>query len=414
MSAELRGSSGDASGSADQPRPADRQPVTPVPSATDQAAGAEARRQKYAHLTEGRSQGREDPLARHQPGTDTAAAAGKPPPAPDTAQGTGNAARADRPGTRPPEAHALSDRRYQTLEEYQKVRHAQPPGEHVAARHPHNADHGPTGSPAGHADHGRTSGHHTHGMHAAGEARSATSPGADAGAGSGDGAQDGPAQDGRDSPAQPHVTHYQAKFSGEQFDLWTDGQGHWASDYRRADDALPIDHVADVRSRMPASHDGPAALPETVYVDGGEVEVTHDPEEGVWFGGMGEVPEAPEGDPNGAGHAGEAFDGGYEKTKSAEVKATLWSKGETVNDVAENVSDEVGRLFDRPQGKAEVNVQTHHDSILQAGVDHGVYVPDAAKAILAAGLLTWEVARAAHKGYDKAAEWMRGQRHARD
>ena len=106
-----------------------------------------------------------------------------------------------------------------------------------------------------------------------------------------------------------------------QFDLWTDGQGHWASDYRRADDALPIDHVADVRSRMPASHDGPAALPETVYVDGREVEVTHDPEEGVWFGGMGEVPEAPEGDPRRAGHAGEAFDGGYEKFKAPELKA---------------------------------------------------------------------------------------------
>jgi hypothetical protein len=159
---------------------------------------------------------------------------------------------------------------------------------------------------------------------------------------------------------------------------------------------------------MPGHHDGPSALPEPVYVDGREVEVTHDPEEGVWFGGMGEVPEAPEGDPNGTGHAGEAFDGGYEKSKSAEVKATLWSKGETLNDVAENVTDEVGRLFDRPQGKAEVSAKAHPDSIFPTGADHGVDVPDAAKAILAAGLLVWEAMRVAHKTYDKVAEWMRG------
>jgi hypothetical protein len=165
---------------------------------------------------------------------------------------------------------------------------------------------------------------------------------------------------------------------------------------------------------MPASHDGPAALPETVYVDGREVEVTHDPDDGVWFGGMGEVPEVPEGDPSGAGHAGEAFDGGYEKFKAPELKAKVYSDYESVNDIVENDADELGRLLDRPQGKAEVSVQTHHDSILQAGVDHGVDAPDAAKAILAAGLLAWEITRVAGKGFGKVVEWMRGARHARD
>jgi uncharacterized coiled-coil protein SlyX len=53
MSADLRGSSRDAPATRDQPRPADQRPV---PTATDQAAGAEARRQKYAHLTGGAGQ----------------------------------------------------------------------------------------------------------------------------------------------------------------------------------------------------------------------------------------------------------------------------------------------------------------------------------------------------------------------
>ena len=451
MSADLRGCSDDTPATGDQPHPAD-QPhggdQRPVPPADSQAAGAEARRQKYAHLTEGTSQASPGPDRPARPADQPTGANQRPVP-PVAGQAAGEEARrqkyahltegtgqvtprrgpaaqdagetaqasspeARQPGTRPPEAHVLTDRRYPTLEDYQKTRHVRPPGEHDSARHPQNADHGPPGSPAGSADHGRAAGQHAHGRHDAGEPRSTSPADADLRGGSGGGTAEVPAEDGGNPPEQPHVTHYQASFRGEQLDLWTDGDGHWASDYKRADDALPVDHVADVRTRMPGSHDGPAALPETVYVDGREVQVTHDPEEGVWFGGMGEVPEAPDGDPNGTGHAGEVFDGGYEKSKSAEVKATLWSKGETVNDVAENVTDEVGRLFDHPQGKAEVGAHAHPDGMLQTGVDHGMDVPDAAKAVLAAGLLTWEITRLAGKGIDKMAEWMRGARHARD
>ncbi|MGH3245861.1 MAG: hypothetical protein ACRDOI_06565, partial [Trebonia sp.] len=104
--------------------------------------------------------------------------------------------------------------------------------------------------------------------------------------GSGDEA-DGPDQGGEDSPAQPRVTHYQANVRGEQLDLWTDGQGHWASDYKRADDALPVDHLAGVRSRM-----GTEATPATEWADGHAIEVTRDPKDGVWIPGLpGEVPD---------------------------------------------------------------------------------------------------------------------------
>jgi hypothetical protein len=76
MSADLRAKSGDTPATGDQPRPADqRQPTDqprgaghqPAPPVTDQAAGAEARRLKYAHLTEGSGQAspRPDPPARH-------------------------------------------------------------------------------------------------------------------------------------------------------------------------------------------------------------------------------------------------------------------------------------------------------------------------------------------------------------
>ncbi|HTU74204.1 MAG TPA: hypothetical protein VMG38_11870 [Trebonia sp.] len=90
-----------------------------------------------------------------------------------------------------------------------------------------------------------------------------------------------------DSPVQPHITHYQANFRGEQLDLWTDGEGRWASDYKRDDDALPVDHLADARSRM-----GPEAMPATEWADGHEIAVTRDPKDGVWIPGLpGEVPD---------------------------------------------------------------------------------------------------------------------------
>jgi hypothetical protein len=69
-----------------------------VPPVTDQAASAEARRQKYAHITDGTGQETRPPDARP----------------PQTGQ----------QDVRPPEAHAFSGRRFQTLEEYQRTRHA--------------------------------------------------------------------------------------------------------------------------------------------------------------------------------------------------------------------------------------------------------------------------------------------------
>ena len=42
-----------------------------------------------------------------------------------------------------------------------------------------------------------------------------------------------------------------------------------------------------------------------VYVDGRDVEATHNPADGIWFEAMGEIPDAPPADPYGTGRAGE-------------------------------------------------------------------------------------------------------------
>jgi hypothetical protein len=168
--------------------------------------------------------------------------------------------------------------------------------------------------------------------------------------GSGDDAADRPDQDGQDSAAPPHVIHYQANVRGEQLDLWTDGKGHWASDYKRADDALPVDHLADVRSRM-----GTEATPATAWVDGHAIEGTGDPKDGVWIPGMpGEVPDE-------AGDVLASPESSDEKrSRSRDLLVETTRESENLLDAIKENSDlTYEALHHPPEGKAEVPVPAH-------------------------------------------------------
>jgi hypothetical protein len=272
------------------------------------------------------------------------------------------------------------------LEEYQRVHHAQPPGEHDTAHHPQNADHGPNASPAGPTDHSRTAGHHAHGKHASGEARSVPPPDADAQAGPGDGAAEAPAQDAQESSAEPHDAHYQARFSGNELNLWTDGQGHWASEYKRADDALPIDHLADVRSRM-----GPDQLPVTEWVDGHSIDVTRDPKDGVWIPGLpGEVPD----------EAGDVLAGsdspGEQRSRSRDLLSELTREAEPTFDEVNEVSDvSFKALHHSPEGKAEVPVPAHGPAVESTA--HETPIGGMVTGVLAAGIGLWALRENIHE-----------------
>jgi hypothetical protein len=194
--------------------------------------------------------------------------------------------------------------------------------------------------------------------------------------GSGDEVADRPDPGGEDSPAEPHVTHYQASFRGEQLDLWTDGQGHWASDYKRT--SLPVDHVADVRERM-----GPEAMPATEFADGHAIEVTRDPKDGVWIPGLpGEVPD----------EAGDVLAGSdtpeEQRSRSRDFAGELVRNSERGFDEVNEVS-EVGYkvLHHPPEGKAEVPVPAHGFSVESA--PHETPIGGMVSGVLAAGIGLW-------------------------
>jgi hypothetical protein len=125
--AHLTGASAQAPSRPDTPAPSGEQPRGAdhrLPPPADQATGAEARRQKYAHLTGASAQApsRPDTPARH-PG--------------ETGQASSPESR--QPGARSPEAHPLPDQRSPTLEDYQGTRNAAPPAPHTD--HPQGAGH---------------------------------------------------------------------------------------------------------------------------------------------------------------------------------------------------------------------------------------------------------------------------------
>jgi len=191
-------------------------------------------------------------------------------------------------------------------------------------------------------------------------------------------------QDGEDSAAEPHVTHYQANVRGEQLDLWTDGQGNWASDYKRADDALPVDHLADVRSRM-----GTEVSPATEWADGHEITVTRDPKDGVWIPGLpGEVPDE-------AGDVLAGSEAPEERSRSRDLLGELTLESEDVFDETEEVSNDVYKLLHPPEGKAEVPVPAH-GPVLESN-HHETEIGGMVSGVLAAGIGLWIVGEKLHE-----------------
>jgi hypothetical protein len=196
--------------------------------------------------------------------------------------------------------------------------------------------------------------------------------------GSGDEAADRQDHGGDGSPTEAHITHYQASFRGEQLDLWTDGQGRWASDYKPTDDALPVDHLADVRSRM-----GPEAMPATEFADGHAIEVTRDPRDGVWIPGLpGKVPDEV-GDVLASSETHEE-----KRSRSRDFTAEVTREAEHVFDETKESSELVYKeLHHPPEGKAEVPVPAHGPEL-----ESTPHEPDAGgmmTGVLAAGIAVW-------------------------
>jgi len=129
----------------------------------------------------------------------------------------------------------------------------------------------------------------------------------------------------------------------------TDVEGKATEDPQVAADQQPSrgDHVADHETRDHAQ--------DKAYVDGHEIEVSHDPADGVWIEGLpGEVPDK----------AGEVFAGAEERKRSRAEKVLGWAveKGDDVSDSTESNVNLLSDVFERPPTHAEVPVQVAYYS----------------------------------------------------
>lgn len=199
---------------------------------------------------------------------------------------------------------------------------------------------------------------------------------------------------GDSSAERQHVTHYKAEFRGNRLDLYTDGT-RWAGEYHLGDNQRPGTGIASTRDDP--SHESPKGQPEKVYVDGREVVATHNPRDGIWVEGMGEIPNAPIGDPYGTGEAGEVAASGEDKPRAERARSQFFDRYDDISDTVEKVSDEISQIFKRPPTSGRADVPVRSGAPDGSGHEHGVDVPDATKALLAAGALTWGAGHLVHE-----------------
>jgi hypothetical protein len=201
--------------------------------------------------------------------------------------------------------------------------------------------------------------------------------------------------EGGPSTGHTHVTHYKAEFRGNRLDLYTDGT-RWAGEYHLGDNRRSGTDAGSAPRDGPGL-EGRQARPEKVYVDGREVVATHNARDGIWVEGMGEIPDAPVGDPYGTGKTGDVVASGKDKPRAERARSQFFDRYDDISDTVEKVSDEISQIFKRPPASGRADVPTRSGAPDGSGHEHGVDVPDATKALLAAGALTWGAGHLVHE-----------------
>jgi hypothetical protein len=149
---------------------------------------------------------------------------------------------------------------------------------------------------------------------------------------------------------------------------------------------------------------------DMIYVDGREVEATHNPADGVWFPGMGEIPDAPFGDPYGTGRAGEVV-GNPDDVKLSRLERFNHVVCERLGDIVEQIDHNAEivhdlHLKDPPplasptfKGTADRSPQTSPVTI-----DHGVDFGHGLDAALVMGAVGVKVGNWVHEKWQQRAK----------
>jgi hypothetical protein len=165
---------------------------------------------------------------------------------------------------------------------------------------------------------------------------------------------------------------------------------------RPADDlnGQGVETAADELPRDLGDSGNASSGSEKAYVDGREVEVTHQPADGIWVSGLpGEMPETPYGDPYGTAKVGEVVPGDAPpRSRADRLFSTFCERGDDLTDIAEKGLDEMQHILGpRPPTITEspvgVNLQAPETPHLE--IDAG----SMATALLALGVGAWGLHR---------------------
>jgi hypothetical protein len=147
------------------------------------------------------------------------------------------------------------------------------------------------------------------------------------------------------------------------------------------------------------------------YVDGREVEVTHDPADGIWFEGMGEIPDAPPGDPYGTGRAGEvvASPDDIEMSRLERLNRTVCTRFDDIADQIDHTAEIVKDLHlrDPPPAPAFTGTAQRSPEISPIAADHGADFGHGLEAALVVGAVvvkagSWAGEKWQHRAKDTA------------
>jgi hypothetical protein len=149
--------------------------------------------------------------------------------------------------------------------------------------------------------------------------------------------------------------------------------------------------------------------PQKAYVDGREVDVTHQPADGVWVSGLpGEMPGTPYGDPYGTAKVGEVLTGAESpRSRPDQLFSMFCERGDDLVDIAEKGLNEMQHILGpRPPTLTEAPVQVRY-----AQPDtpyHEIDAGSMATSLLAFGVAAWGLHRMWERWHEMSASSERG------
>ena len=148
---------------------------------------------------------------------------------------------------------------------------------------------------------------------------------------------------------------------------------------------------------------------QKAYLEDHEVDVTHQPADGIWVSGLpGEIPGTPYGDPYGTAKIGEVMTGDEpSRSRADQVFSLFCERGDDLVDIAEKGLNEMQHILGpRPPTFTEAPVQLNHAA--PETPHHEIDAGSMATALMALGVACWGLYRTWERRHETPASPEKG------